>query len=161
MQVSADTIKKAHAIAFKIRATNEAVTELALFAALQVNSDASPVSHLARWLIDRIIPMFDRVHSAARRSRLARDFRAKATVGDLNALLGALLDPKERRADDKEYGAALYRYRELGMQLLWLRQAPGQRRLVAATALGHRIATGIGVVTLVGATLVSLFGRVP
>lgn len=158
VHLPAEAIKRAHAISFKIRSGTEAVTDLAFYAALQGIGETSTTPKLARWLAERVVPTFDSVRSTARRARLVQVFKAKAATGDLNALLDALLDPREHRADDQEYRAALQRYHDLGAQLHSVKQAAYQRRSIAATAIGQRLATALAAATLIGACFVAVFG---
>ncbi|MGD9537068.1 MAG: hypothetical protein AB7P52_04865 [Alphaproteobacteria bacterium] len=154
----AELLKRARAIGIRVRPpANEAVGDLAVLAAMQYRFDAGPLPHLARWLAERVAPAFDGVHNAERRVRLVRGLKNKAHEGDLDALLEALLDPREQRADNAEYRKARARYVSLGLELEALSRAQA-RRAVAATMIGRRIAAAVGGVVFAGASLFSLLG---
>jgi hypothetical protein len=158
VHLPADLLKRARTVGFRVRnAASEAVGDLAILAAMQNHFDAGPLPYLARWLAERVAPAFDAVHNAERRVRLVRDLKNKAHDGDLDALLEALLDPREQRADDAEYRKARARYFALGLELEALARAQ-VRRAVAATMIGRRIAAAVGGVVFAGASLFSLLG---
>lgn len=153
-----DLQKKARAFATKLRhGGGDAFTDLATLAMLQEYFNAGPVPHLARWLSERVVSAFEGVRSKERRDRLIRNLKTKAQAGDLNALLDALIDPREFRADDEEYRQAVRRYIALGQELDALKRV-SRRRALAATMIGRRIAAAIGGIVFAGASLFSLLG---
>jgi len=97
------------------------------------------------------------MRNKARRSRLMRNLKAKAQEGDLGALLDALLDPREFRADDEEFRNATSRYQALGQQVEALARSHMKRAQLAGN-IGRRIAAGLGATVFVGACLISLLG---
>jgi hypothetical protein len=158
-RLAADQQKKARAISFKVsRGPSEAIGDLAMLALLQQEASAGAVPNLARWLAERVTPAFDGVRNKARRARLIRALKHKAAEGSLVGVLDALLDPREFRADDEEFRAAVNRYHALGQQIEALAYTHARRAIVAGQ-LGRRIAAGLGAAIFVGTCLISLFSR--
>jgi len=157
-RLEADLLKKARAKSFAMRTgPSEAITDLAMLAMFQIQSDAKPTPNLARWLLERVVPSLEGLRNKGRRQRLIRALKQKAQEGDLAALLEALLDPREFRADEDEFRSAANRYHALGQQIDALARAHIKRAQIAGH-FGRRIAAGLGTAVFVVACFVALLG---
>jgi hypothetical protein len=130
----------------------ERLAILRLFGRLEQRLQPGPLPGLAGWLLQSGFATLEDWRSHRRRTALEETLKQAATDGHIAAMLKLVDDPAARSADEAGADFAAQRLRVLQAALDDLKGS-GERRARAAQALGQELATGAGLLGLLGAAI--------
>jgi len=149
----ADSTVTAELIALKSFAgPAERLTVLRLFARLEARLQPGPLPGLAGWLLQSGFATLEDWRSHSRRGELEETLKAAAAAGQIGAMLHLVDDPAARRADEAGAEQATARLRVLQAALDDIKGSEARRTRIAQT-LGQELATGAGLLGLLGSVI--------
>jgi hypothetical protein len=130
----------------------ERLTVLRLFGRLEQRLQPGPLPGLAGWLLQSGFATLEDWRSHKRRAELEATLKQAAASGQIGTMLKLVDDPEARRADEAGAEAAAQRLRVLQAALDDLKGSE-PRRAKTAQNLGQELATGAGLLGVLGAAI--------
>jgi hypothetical protein len=130
----------------------ERLTVLRLFGRLEQRLQPGPLPGLAGWLLQSGFATLEDWRSHKRRAELEATVKQAAAAGQIGTMLKLVDDPEARRADEAGAEAAAQRLRVLQAALDDLESSEPRRARTAQT-LGQELATGAGLLGVLGAAI--------
>jgi hypothetical protein len=130
----------------------ERLAVLRLFARLESRLQPGPLPGLAGWLLQSGFATLEDWRSHSRRAELEETVKAAAAAGHIGTMLQLVDDPGARRDDETGAGQAAARLRVLQAALDDIKGSEARRSRIAQT-LGQELATGAGLLGLLGSAI--------
>jgi hypothetical protein len=130
----------------------ERLAVLRLFGRLEARLQPGPLPGLAGWLLQSGFATLEDWRSHSRRAKLEDTVKQAASAGHIGTMLQLVDDPAARSDDETGAGQAAARLRVLQAALDDIKGSEARRTRIAQT-LGQELATGAGLLGLLGSVI--------